>query len=209
MMAIPHGLRLVEISIRRDDVVKAGLDLRGANVSVTSTPGTAKAAELHDTRVDVNVVLSGLWISVLFVFAYVDIFGFFRADVLKAALDGKAGTTDFTVDQTWRRLQDQPDLSGVDHGLRVDPQPDGHRLAHRPSENQQNSQHRRQPDLRGFRRRQRHRRNLGLLHRRQCRRGAAPVGGRPSRLDVAPARHPREECRCPSRRPSRAFLLWR
>ena len=33
----------------------------------------------------------------MFVFAYVDIFGFFRSDVLKAALDGKAATTGFEV----------------------------------------------------------------------------------------------------------------
>ena len=35
----------------------------------------------------------------LFVFAYVDIFGFYRADVLDAALDGKVATTPFTVNQ--------------------------------------------------------------------------------------------------------------
>jgi uncharacterized membrane protein YeiH len=44
-------------------------------------------------------VLSALWITMLFVFAYVDIFGFFRADVLDAALDGKVATTALTVNQ--------------------------------------------------------------------------------------------------------------
>ena len=34
-------------------------------------------------------------------FAYVDIFGFFRADVLNAALDGKVATTGFTVNQVF------------------------------------------------------------------------------------------------------------
>ena len=33
-------------------------------------------------------VLSALWIAMLFVFAYVDIFAFFRTDVLRAGLDG-------------------------------------------------------------------------------------------------------------------------
>ncbi len=33
--------------------------------------------------------------------AYVDIFGFYRADVLDAALDGRVATTDFTVDQVF------------------------------------------------------------------------------------------------------------
>ena len=42
----------------------------------------------HDQRVNVKVVLSGLWVSMLFVFAYVDIFGFWRADVINGALDG-------------------------------------------------------------------------------------------------------------------------
>jgi uncharacterized membrane protein len=35
----------------------------------------------------------------LFVFAYVDIFGFYRADVLDAALHGQVATTAFTVNQ--------------------------------------------------------------------------------------------------------------
>ncbi|HEX6352541.1 DUF6326 family protein [Actinophytocola sp.] len=44
-------------------------------------------------------MLSALWITTLFVFAYVDIFGFFRADVLGAALDGTVAT--IAVDQTF------------------------------------------------------------------------------------------------------------
>ena len=35
----------------------------------------------------------------LFVFAYVDIFGFYRADVLDAAFEGKVATTALTVNQ--------------------------------------------------------------------------------------------------------------
>jgi hypothetical protein len=49
----------------------------------------------------VKLVLCALWIAMLFVFAYVDIFGFYRADVLDAALDGKVATTAFTVNQTF------------------------------------------------------------------------------------------------------------
>ena len=55
--------------------------------------------QYQDTPVDVKVVLSALWIAMLFVFAYVDIFGFFRADVLEAALEGEVASTGFTVDQ--------------------------------------------------------------------------------------------------------------
>ncbi|WP_202919137.1 DUF6326 family protein [Saccharothrix deserti] len=48
-----------------------------------------------------KLVLCALWITMLFVFAYVDIFGFYRADVLDAALDGKMATTAFAVDQVF------------------------------------------------------------------------------------------------------------
>jgi hypothetical protein len=60
-----------------------------------------RAGQYQDTRNDVKLVLSALWIAMLIVFAYVDIFGFFRADVLRAALDGKVATTGLTVDQVF------------------------------------------------------------------------------------------------------------
>ena len=55
--------------------------------------------QFRDTPVDVKLVLCALWIAMLFVFAYVDIFASLRADVLKAALNGKVATTGFTVNQ--------------------------------------------------------------------------------------------------------------
>ncbi len=55
--------------------------------------------QYRDTPVDVKFVLSALWIAMLMVFAYVDIFGFYRADVLQAALDGTLGTTGLSVSQ--------------------------------------------------------------------------------------------------------------
>ena len=66
---------------------------------MSTTTRTTVTRQYRDTRVDVKHVLSALWITMLFVFAYVDIFAFFRADVLKAALDGKIATTGFTVNQ--------------------------------------------------------------------------------------------------------------
>jgi len=60
---------------------------------------TTKAGQYQDTKIDVKLVLSALWIAMLIVFAYVDIFGFFRADVLHAALDGKVAVLGLTVDQ--------------------------------------------------------------------------------------------------------------
>lgn len=62
---------------------------------------TTKAGQYQDTRIDVKLVLSALWIAMLIVFAYVDIFGFLRADALRAALDGKMATTGFTIDQVF------------------------------------------------------------------------------------------------------------
>lgn len=60
-----------------------------------------RTADLHDTRVDVKVVLCGLWISMLFVFAYIDIFGFWRADVINGALVGKVPGAGFEINQVF------------------------------------------------------------------------------------------------------------
>ena len=60
---------------------------------------TTTTRQYRDTPVDVKLALCTLWIAMLFVFAYVDIFGFYRADVLHAALDGKVVTPAFTVNQ--------------------------------------------------------------------------------------------------------------
>lgn len=54
-----------------------------------------------DVRSDVRLVLSALWAAMLLVFAYVDIFGFYRADVLQAALDGRVSGTPFEVNQVF------------------------------------------------------------------------------------------------------------
>jgi hypothetical protein len=65
---------------------------------------TTTTRHYRDTPVDVKLVLSALWIALLFVFAYVDIFAFFRADVLDAALDGKVASTGFAVNQLFLTL---------------------------------------------------------------------------------------------------------
>ena len=52
------------------------------------TINKVRTVHLQDTKVDVKVLLGGLWISMLFVFAYVDVFGFWRADVINGALVG-------------------------------------------------------------------------------------------------------------------------
>ena len=64
----------------------------------------SRTKEYQDTRVDVKIVLSGLWISLLLVFAYVDIFAFWRADVINGALVGEVPGTDFEVNQAFLAL---------------------------------------------------------------------------------------------------------
>lgn len=61
----------------------------------------ATTRQYRDTEVDVKLVLCALWIAMLFVFAYVDIFGFLRADILNAALDGTVATTGFAINQVF------------------------------------------------------------------------------------------------------------
>lgn len=63
-----------------------------------------RAGEIADAKVSVRVVLSGLWTSIMFVFAYVDIFGFWRSDVIRGALDAKVPGSGFRIDQTFLLL---------------------------------------------------------------------------------------------------------
>jgi len=57
-----------------------------------------------EARPAVRTVLATLWISTLFVFAYVDIFTFFRADVIKGALAGKVSGPGFEINQEFLLL---------------------------------------------------------------------------------------------------------
>ena len=57
--------------------------------------------QFQDTKVDVKVLLGGLWISMLFVFAYVDIFGFWRADVINGALAGTVPGPGYEINQAF------------------------------------------------------------------------------------------------------------
>jgi hypothetical protein len=65
---------------------------------------TDKVRTRVDSGVNVKVVLSGLWVSMLFVFAYLDIFGFWRADVIKGALDGQVPGAGADINQTFLTL---------------------------------------------------------------------------------------------------------
>lgn len=65
---------------------------------------TATTRQYRDTRIDVRLMLTALWTATLFVFAYVDILGFYRDDVLEAAMNGRVAGTSVAVDQTFLTL---------------------------------------------------------------------------------------------------------
>jgi len=54
---------------------------------------------LEEVRVPVAVRLSALWASMMFVYVYVDIFGFFKPGVVPDILNGKVWELDIT--QGW------------------------------------------------------------------------------------------------------------
>jgi hypothetical protein len=56
---------------------------------------------LNDTKTDTKVVLAGMWTAMLFIFAYVDIFAFWRADVIQGALDGEVPGQGITINQAF------------------------------------------------------------------------------------------------------------
>ena len=53
----------------------------------------------QDNKTDTKVVLAGLWVAMLFLFAYVDIFGFWRADIVQGALDGEVPGQGIAINQ--------------------------------------------------------------------------------------------------------------
>ena len=68
----------------------------------TAAP-TPVSAQAH-APLDRRIVLSGLWVSMLFVFAFVDIFAFWRADVINGALTGTVPQAGFEIGQTFLAL---------------------------------------------------------------------------------------------------------
>lgn len=55
----------------------------------------------EDNKIDVKIVLAGHWIAMLFLFAYVDIFGFFRADIVNGSLAGEVPGVGITINQAF------------------------------------------------------------------------------------------------------------
>ena len=64
----------------------------------------SRIVELHNSRIDEKIVLSALWTSVLLVFAFVDIFGFWREDVINGALGREVPGSGLAIDQVFLAL---------------------------------------------------------------------------------------------------------
>lgn len=55
----------------------------------------------QETRIDIRLRISALWIAIMFIYAYVDIFNLMRADYLESLLDGEIVNTPFAVSQVF------------------------------------------------------------------------------------------------------------
>ena len=57
------------------------------------------ATILEDVKVNIKIKLSALWVTVMFIYLYVDVFGFFKPGVIEDAIAGKVWT--FQITQVW------------------------------------------------------------------------------------------------------------
>ena len=54
---------------------------------------------LEDAKINVKIKLSALWATVMFLYLYVDVFGFYRPGVIEDAIEGKVW--EFQITQVW------------------------------------------------------------------------------------------------------------
>ena len=57
---------------------------------------TSNSKILEDERIGVRLKISALWIAMLFLFAYGDIFGFFRAGLIEDVIAGEVSGMEIT-----------------------------------------------------------------------------------------------------------------
>lgn len=62
-----------------------------------TTDPVKKTSVLEDAKINVKLKISALWISMLFAFVYVDIFGFYKPGIIDGILVGKVSV--FQIDQ--------------------------------------------------------------------------------------------------------------
>ncbi len=58
-----------------------------------------KTAEMEDLKINVKLKISALWVTIMFAFAYVDIFGFMKTGEIERIMAGKIAT--FQIDQVF------------------------------------------------------------------------------------------------------------
>jgi len=129
--------------------------------------------KLEPSNVNVRIKLSALWTSMLFVFAYVDLFSLYRPDF---RADVEAG-------EIWWAHR-QPGVPPWNDRLYRHPQPDGVPLTHPATTSKPNRQHCPERHVRPHHHRWRDRR-VELLHPRQRYRGHGARGHRLLQLDLA------------------------
>ena len=54
---------------------------------------------LEDVKVNVKIILSALWVTLLLIYIYVDIFGFYKPGIIEDILAGKVW--EFKITQAW------------------------------------------------------------------------------------------------------------
>ena len=57
---------------------------------------TSSSGILEDVRIGVRLKISALWIAMLFLFAYGDIFGFFRTGLIEEVIEGEVSGVEIT-----------------------------------------------------------------------------------------------------------------
>ena len=57
---------------------------------------TSSSGILEDMRIGVRLKISALWIAMLFLFAYGDIFGFFRTGLIEEVIEGEVSGVEIT-----------------------------------------------------------------------------------------------------------------
>ena len=58
---------------------------------------TSSSGILEDVRIGVRLKISALWIAMLFLFAYGDIFGFFRTGLIEEVIEGEVSGVEITL----------------------------------------------------------------------------------------------------------------
>jgi hypothetical protein len=76
----------------------------GAEVGKTGKEGKMKSSKnapgtLEDIKVNVKLKLAALWATVMFIYIYVDILGFYEPGSIESILEGKVG--EFDITQAW------------------------------------------------------------------------------------------------------------